>query len=241
MAYRRTPVALPPLLGIEFLSWLLKHHEGPTTLLICCTREAFLADLQANLKQLARESRATTEDDANRVSAHPLLNPTIHLIARSRSVHLVFVPTLPHLRAYLSTYTLPPNSESSSSLASTTSGYRVPIFAIWGLLYAHRSTAEHSAQGLSRTLAAAVESASLAEQRLVLAEAKIQITGEHYGDNEAFDVAYENPWKEQVPVLSGSIRFGGEDRVWAGKTIEVGHVLARWCRFVKLNDEERVL
>ena len=240
MSSRRTPVALPPLLGIEFLSWLLKHHEGPTTLLICCTREPFLADLQANLKQFPRESPATTSDDANRDSAHPLLHPTIHLIARSRSIHLVFVPTLPHLRAYLSTYILPPKSESSS-LASTESGYRVPILAIWGLLYAHRSTAEHSAQGLSRTLAAAVESASLAEQRLVLAEAKIQITGEQYGDTEAFDVAYENPWREQVPVLSGSIRFGGEDRVWAGKTIEVGHVLARWCRFVKLNDEERVL
>lgn len=240
MSHRRTPVALPPLLGIEFLSWLLKHHEGPTTLLICCTREAFLADLQANLLQLPRGNPTTTANDDNRGLAHPLLNPTIHLIARSRSIHLVFVPTLPHLRAYLSTYTLPSNSEASS-LASTKSGYRVPIFAIWGLLYAHRSTAENSAQGLSRTLAAAAESASLAEQRLVLAEARIPNIGEQYGDTEAFDVALENPWKEQVPVLSGSIRFGGEDRVWAGKTIEVSHVLARWCRFVKLGDEERVL
>ena len=240
MSYRRTPVALPPLLGIEFLSWLLKYHEGPTTLLICCTREAFLADLQANLQQLPYESSATTPNDGNRGLAHPLLNPTIHLITRCQSIQLVFVPTLPHLRAYLSTYTRPPNSESSP-LASTRSGYRVPIFAIWGLLYAHRSTAEYSAQGLSRTLAAAVESASLAEQRLVLAEAKIYNIGEQYGDTEAFDVAFENPWKEQVPVFSGSIRFGGEDRVWAGKTIEVGHVLARWCRFVKLSDEEPIL
>ena len=108
-------------------------------------------------------------------------------------------------------------------------------------MYAHRSTAEHSAQGLSRTLAAAVESASLAEQKLVLAEAKKQNIGEQYVDTEAYDLTFENPWKEQVPVLSGSIRFGGEDRVWAGKTIEVGHVLARWCRFMKLSDEERVL
>ena len=235
-----TPVALPPLHGIEFLSWLLKHHEEPTTLLICCTREAFLADLQANLQQFPWENPATTSNNGNRGLAHPLLNPTIHLIARSRSIHLVFVPTLPHLRAYLSTYTLPPNSETSS-FTSTKSGYRVPILAIWGLVYAHRSTAEHSAQGLSRTLAAAVESASLAEQSLVLAEAKIPNIGEQYGDSEACNVTFENPWKEQVPILSGSIRFGGEDRLWAGKTIGVGHVLARWCRFVKLSDEERVL
>ena len=105
-------------------------------------------------------------------------------------------------------------------------------------MYAHRSTAEHSAQGLSRTLAAALESASLAEQRLVLAEAKILDIEEQYEDIEAFDVTVEDPWKEQVPVLSGSIRFGGDDRVWAGKTIEVGRILARWCRFVKLSNGE---
>ena len=113
--------------------------------------------------------------------------------------------------------------------------------AVWGLLYAHRSTAEHSAQGLSRTLAVAVESASLAEQRLVLAEAKILDVGEQYEATEAFDVTFENPWKEQVPVLSGIIKFGGEDRIWAGKTIEVGRILARWCKFVKLSNGECAL
>ena len=238
MSRQKTPVALPPLFGIDFLSWLLKYHEEPTTLLVCCSREAFLADLQANLQNLPCENPATTANDGNRGLAHHLLNPTIHLIARSRSIQLVFVPTLPHLRAYLSTYTLSPQSESSP-LTSTKSGFRVPILAIWGLVYAHRSTAEHSAQGLSRTLAAAIESASLAEQRLVLAEAKTLDIGEQYGDTEAFDATFENPWKEQVPVLSGSIRFGGEDRVWAGKTIEIGRILARWCKFVNLNDRER--
>ena len=240
MSHRRTPVALPPLLGIEFLSWLLEHHEEPTTLLICCSREAFLADLQTNLQKLHCENSATTPDDGNQGLAHPLLNPTIHLISRSRSIHLVFVPTLPHLRAYLSTYTFPPDCESPS-LTSTKPGFRVPILAIWCLVDAHRSTADHSAQGLSRTLAAAVESASLAEQRLVLAEAKIQDPREQYRDTEASDVTFENPWKEQVPVLSGSIRFGGEDRVWAGKTVEVGRILARWCKFVKLSNGECAL
>ena len=239
MSHRRTPVVLPPLFSIEFLSWLLEHHEKPTTLLICCSREAFLADIQTNLQSLHCENPATTPNDGNQGLAHPLLNPTIHLISRSRSIHLVFVPTLPHLRAYLSTYTFPPTCESPF-LTSTKARFRVPILAIWGLVDAHRSTAEHSAQGLSRTVAAAVESASLAEQRLVLVEAKI-LDGEQDGDTEGFDVAFGNPWKEQVPVLSGTIRFGGEDRVWAGKTIEVGHILARWCKFVKLSNGECAL
>lgn len=46
----------------------------------------------------------------------------------------------------------------------------------------------------------------------------------------------DDPWKEQVPLLNGSIRFGGEERVWAGKTIEVGSIVAKWCKFVRLDE-----
>lgn len=107
------------------------------------------------------------------------------------------------------------------------------MLAVWGLASLHRSTAEHSAQGLSRSLTAAVEAAKFNGQRLVLAESRPL----------SEDVEYEgvgsegDPWKEQVPLLSGSVRFGGEDRVWAGKTVEVERVVARWCRFVTIGDE----
>ena len=96
----------------------------------------------------------------------------------------------------------------------------------------HRSTAEHSAQGLSRSLAAAVEAAKFNGQRLVLAESTT-LSGEveYEGIGSAGD-----PWKEQVPLLSGSVRFGGEGRLWAGKTVEVQRVVARWCRFVRVGD-----
>ncbi len=107
------------------------------------------------------------------------------------------------------------------------------MLAVWGLANLHRSTAEHSAQGLSRSLAAAVETAKVNGQRLVLAES-IALNGE---------VEYEgigsvgDPWKEQVPLLSGSVRFGGEDRVWAGKTVALERVVGRWCQFVMVGDE----
>ncbi len=106
------------------------------------------------------------------------------------------------------------------------------MLAVWGLASLHRSTAEHSAQGLSRSLATAVETAKLNGQRLVLAESR----------RLSEDVEYEgpgserDPWKEQVPLLSGSVRFGGEDRVWAGKTVEVRRVVGRWCRFVAVGN-----
>ena len=106
------------------------------------------------------------------------------------------------------------------------------MLAVWGLANLHRSTAEHSAQGLSRSLAAAVEAAKFNGQRLVLAESttlsgKVEYEGVGSGGD---------PWKEQLPLLSGSVRFGGEGRLWAGKTVEVERVVGRWCRFVRIGD-----
>lgn len=106
------------------------------------------------------------------------------------------------------------------------------MLAVWGLANLHRSTAEHSAQGLSRSLAVAVETTKVNGQRLVLAESIAA-----NGDLEYEGIGSEgDSWKEQVPLMSGSVRFGGEERVWAGKTVEVKRVVGRWCRFVKVDD-----
>ena len=106
------------------------------------------------------------------------------------------------------------------------------MLAIWGLANLHRSTAEHSAQGLSRSLAVAVEAAKRAGQRLVLAESRA-LDGEI---EEEGDGGEGDAWSEQVPLMSGSLRFGRENRVWAGKTVEVRRVVGRWCRFVRVHD-----
>ena len=55
--------------------------------------------------------------------------------------------------------------------------------------------------------------------------------GGRRGDGGGLDA-----WMEQVPVLSGSVRFGGDERVWAGRTVEVGRVVGRWCRFVRVGE-----
>ena len=240
----KTPIALPPISCADLISFILQHHEAPTTLISCSPREAFLAELRTSIRPAASESAsesvsASQDDDVVSASLHPFLVPTIHLIARSRSINLVFVSTLPHLRAYLATYVGTLSSTTHTSTAFKL-GSQIPILAVWGLARLHHSTAEHSAQGLSRTVAAAVEAASLANQQLVLAEPSRVGEINHYGDAEASDetiAVSEDAWKEHVPLLSGSIRFGGEDRHWAGKTVEVGHVIAKWCRFVKLDDE----
>ena len=231
------PIALAPLLCTDLIDFILRHHTSPTTLIICSSREAFLQEIQACINYThPRDSTADVVDepspDGNARPLHPLLIPTIHLIAKSRSVNLAFAPTLPHLRAYMATYTPNVECEPFPSINTTKSGSQYPMLVVWGLANLHRSTTEHSAQGLSRSLAAAVETAKRNGQRLVLAESRV-LDGviEYEGIGNVTD-----PWKEQVPLLSGSVRFGGEDRVWAGKLVEVETVVGRWCRFITVGD-----
>ena len=227
MGRSKHPVALFPILPTEFLEYILQHHQPPTTIIICSTREAFLQELKASIA-FSAPTAESAENSSSQV--HHLLKPTLHLIATSRSVNLTFTPTLPHLRAYLATYNPETALLSSTSGSETRSRAQKPILSIWGFATIHRSTADHSAQGLSRTLAAAVEAARLAGQQLVFAESVGTL------DEEGVEVGYRSlePWREQVPLLSGSVRFGGEGSGLGGRLVEVGAVVGRWCRFVRL-------
>lgn len=237
MALSHTPIALNPLSCTQFINFVLRHHTTPSTLIICSSREDFLQQLQATINYThPRDASANLSDspssDRIQPGLHPLLIPTIHLISKSKSVNLAFAPTLPHLRAYVATYTAVAKPEPTPS-TFTNPGSQYPMLAVWGLANLHRLTAEHSAQGLSRSLAAVVETAKFNGQKLVLAES-ITLNAEV----ESVDTgSVDDPWKEQVPLLSGSVRFGGEDTMWAGKTVEAARVVAKWCRFVKVHDE----
>lgn len=231
MHLQRTSVALPAMLCSDFVDYVLKYHRAPSTLVICSTREAFLEDLQASVKNAQSENPSASQITNEGTSQYDILVPTIHLITKSQSIHIVFVPTLPHLRAFLATRVLVSNSGQPTS-TTTYSGSQSTLLATWGLASLHRCTAEHSAQGLSRTLASAVETAAHGGDQLVLAESSSMQDGSGF---EVTEGASSDPWKEQVPIFSGSVRFGGDERVWAGKTIEVARVIAKWCRFVRLD------
>lgn len=87
-------------------------------------------------------------------------------------------------------------------------------------------------------MALAVEAASRGDMRLLVAEVATKI--DTAGDVEEERGPLRDPWRAQVPLLSGSVRFGGDERVWAGRTIEVRQVMERWCNFVDLEpDDER--
>lgn len=242
MQMQRSSIALFPLTCTDFINYIFKHHRAPTTLIVCSTREIFLEELISSIRSASQSeedlpsSSQASDDDRSSISPHLLLVPTIHLIAKSHSVNVVFIPSLPHLRANLSTAMPAPRPESRCG-ETATQGSQAPLLAIWGLARLHRFTAEYSAQDLSHTLASAVEAAAYRRQRLVLAEPREISNTAALNDADASEGVQDHCWREQVPLLSGSLMFAGEDRIWAGKTIAVGMVVAKWCKFVKLDLE----
>ena len=230
------PIALPSIYCTDFIKYILQFHPVPTTLVVCSSRQDFLEHLQATIHHTHPLHQADSSVDSLTDVSHPFLIPTIHLLATSRTITLAFTPTLPHLRAYLATFhtSSDPADFVASTLKYEKAGMQTPILAILGLVALHRSTSEFSAQGLSRTLANAVEAATRVNMKLLLAESRspqesedLLVVGDPNSGSQEMDSL-----KEQLPLLSNSIKFGNDERVWAGRTIEVAKVIKRWCRFV---------
>ena len=114
---------------------------------------------------------------------------------------------------------------------------RNPTLALLNSISLHRSTTEHSAQGLSHTLAIGVEAANRAEMQLIIAESrKIDDSDSSVDVDLGGSRPWIDYWREQVPLLSCSIGFGVDKRVSTGRTVEIGSVLRRWCRFAQLEE-----
>jgi hypothetical protein len=250
-----TAVALPPALPSELLTYILTHQTYPTTLIICQPRSTFLSTLLTSIPQTLQAQPPPPPEDgfsdpqfdpaSDPPPLHPLLAPTLHQIATSRHINLVFIPTLSHLRAYLAVFSStnaegkgPPEKKFDKP------GKKTPLLVVYGLLELHRDTSDWSAQGLGNSVAALVEAGWRTGQKVVVFE--------ELGINDrSSDVGAEErrknrvkAWEEGVPMLNGSIRRAGlenEDGGWSGRTVEVGRILARWFKFEKSGweDEER--
>lgn len=230
MGIQTIATVLPCMKPWHFVNYILHHRAMHATVVICSTRESFLEDIYASMSDF------DGDEDRNDGAAHLLLVPTIHQLAISRTINLAYAPTLAHLRAYLATHEC--NAGLDSQSLTPNSEETIPILAIFGMLHLHSCTSEYSAQGLSRTFAIAVESATAVSRRLVVVEALgITPSEELRPTTESGTVVPSDPWKDQVPLLNGSTRFGREDRIWAGRTVEAARVASRWCTFAQLETE----
>ncbi|KAL4802341.1 hypothetical protein BDV18DRAFT_147326 [Aspergillus unguis] len=197
----------------DFLQDMLEHGQDFTVLVVCASRETFLEQLIATIHL---QSTSGT-------SHHQLLSKTLGLLSKSRNVRTVFCPTLEHLRAYLSTGIEGrlPDIQGSRQKART-------LLALLNPLSLHRSTREFSAQGLSRTLANAVEISSRSNMDTVLCECRDSLDLDNTELGEAL-------WYVDVPLLNSSLRPGTDGDVWNGRTVPVKRVVQRWFQFTELN------
>lgn len=260
------PVILEEISLLGFIQYVLDSHTPPTTLIVCSTRAAFLQQLvtavedsepaDTDIRDIAPSDGGAEETGEEGPSAeepiplatppHPLLIPTLHLLATSRTVRLIFCHNVPVLQAYLSTF--PFSSSSNPPPASNKEG--MPMLALLNPLALHSTTSSFSAQGLARTIASAVSSASSANLKLVIAEcpapsadAELQVEGmdieaEPERDGPRGDGS-EDPWSRQIGILNVTTRtFGAGERGWVGRTVEARRVVGRWCRFERVRKDE---
>jgi hypothetical protein len=273
-------LALTACLPTELLTFILQQSFH-TSVIICSTRDNFLSALLKNTTYSVpwletnrslhisvdqpdppSGEQSTPEEDNETTQGslrHPLLVPTLQQIASSRHTHLAFIPTITHLRAYLTVF---PSASSSAAQSLAQMPYSdknsadSSLLLVYGLVEAHRGTSEWSTQGLGNTLAALVEAGVRSGKRVVIVEERQEDeleneveTGleEINSSGEQARTESERPqarrvlglWSEKLPILSGSTRRVGADIEYAGRTVEVGTVLRRWFKFGKGNwDDE---
>jgi hypothetical protein len=253
-ASRLQPTAFTSTTLPSFLQNLLDNHATPTNLIICSSEADFVRELHASTEyekaQEAQEAEADGLDPARvqRIATrtHPLAVPTIHQIYTSRTVDVTFCETLAQLQAYLAVHGLK-NAETSSEGETISEGDgrrrdNPPMLILLNAIKLHRGTASFSTQGLSRTLASAVEAAYRARQKLVLVECSphLPVTSNddmdtEGGDEDMLDTVEEQKkdiWEEQLAILNVTTKsFGAGERGWVGRTVRIRRVVERWCVF----------
>ena len=232
MSKANTPTILPPNTPAAFLRHVLAYEAHPTTLIICGPKDEFLlsviSDIDTNTEAINNETATNQEDSPdNEQQSEPqppqkkrdsLLIPTLMQIATSRHIRMAFVPTVTHLRAYLSTFTQSRSPVSAPPVKQRQG--RPPHLLVYGFLHTHRDGSEWSAQGIGTTAACLVEAAARTGLKAAIVEPRLN-------QDELDAVLFD----EQLPLVSGSMRKG--DGTWSGRTASAKTIFGRWFTFTE--------
>lgn len=264
MAQERVPKVLHPISLPDFLPYILDRQSHPTHLIICSSRDDFVHNLLASvaptsegLNQEQVEETPAESESTERVvglaehSLHRLLIPTIRLISQSLKIKVTFCPSLKVLQAHLATYPtshIPPQADQSVEVNASPVATVPATMALLNPIAVHRETTAFSAQGISKTIAAAVDAAARCERQLVIAECSTghppsprdrggEAQRSEYGEGTSslqhVAMGPEHAWEEEIPILNVTTKsFGtvGKDW-WVGRTVKIRSVAERWCRF----------
>ncbi|KAJ4151592.1 hypothetical protein LMH87_012282 [Akanthomyces muscarius] len=215
-------LVLAPSTPAAFLSHLLNQRRHPTTALICATKHDFLHAAVSELQDAPPSSPSSRPDDQQAPSKHAILKATLAHIATSRHIQTAFVPSVAHLRAYLSVFpsattTVPAPPEPQQQQQER----QQPALLVYGFLDVHRDGGEWSAQGIGCSAACVVEAAARAGLAAALMEP--QGWGAEQDETGSWAAVYE----EQIPLLSSTAEVR-EDGTWAVPCTSARTILRRW-------------
>ncbi|KAJ9658405.1 hypothetical protein H2198_003689 [Neophaeococcomyces mojaviensis] len=204
-----------------------------TTIVACCSRAFFLEQLLAYVHRInvlapPKDGAENSDNDDQDVSkamysnlevAMPstpaLLQPTLKILAMSSRTKLVFCPSIPSFRGYMSTLPARPSPQTNDPQ---------PKVVVLDMLALHHGTSEFTVQGLSRSfsLLALVNHSVGGNMQVVEC-----IDDDNPSDNE------RGPrlWNTEVPLLSGSVKIGEAGQGWATRTISIRKAAQRWFHF----------
>jgi hypothetical protein len=167
------------------------------------------------------------------------------MLGAASSLRVVFCTSISTLRAFLSSPLIQhtPTTPSTNNLSA-----HPPTLAIVSILALHRNTSSWSAQGISQTLASAVDAAHRRKQRLLLYESRTQSpqsptpppVDDHHTqpdmdtDEQELDsrARRADVWDEEVSMLNVSTRtFAAGEQGWVGRTVRLRDVAGRWFSF----------
>ena len=195
----------------DLLQQLLEGNSD-THLIVCATRSEFMVQLTAAIR-----SRRVDPDTAR---SHDLLTKTIGLLARSSKIQLAFCPSLESLRAYLAVF----DPAVGAATGNKTLSHDRQLLVVLDMMALHMTTSEFSAQGLSRTLASAVEASSRVGMDLRLYECMDALDSSSAARGRKL-------WDANVPILNGSVRMRMDQSTLGGRGVTVRRVAERWLEF----------
>ena len=253
----------------ELVQYLLDNDSPSSVLVVCASKQVFIDQLHATCLDSGVDDTNDEQptnmiepesNESSKPDLHPLLKqPTLHQLATSRKIKLVFCPELVHLRAYLSTLAIPPTSQPQNNKTTENDKPDTPLFTILNPISQHRATSSFSAQGLNRTFALAVEAAYATQTQLLMVECPSvgrprdnaqQLEDAGYDFELETDTAAVQPqlpsaadlWDEEVSILNVTTKsFGAGGRGWVGRTVTVRRVAERWFVFSAFRGKGRVL
>ena len=208
----------------QMLHDMLLSEYTSIKLIICTKRETFLKQALACPDSIVRSDIGNSPDENGVPLAEhtpdKAISPftsTLGTIAGARKIRMAYCPSIDSLRAYLSTLSYSPHSEQLRDSRNS-------LLHVIDALSLHFGTSEFSAQGLSRTLALAVEVAARLKMPLVFSEV---------GDPHHPGSAYRGSklWNAEVSLLSDSVRLGAGSDSWTRTSIPVKSVARRWFHF----------